>query len=146
MIKKTKLIRYWRSSQNSSERLNNFSLEVCHPFYFFSFVFNFHEAIILSSCYFFSRQFDPIIFCRRGLFLCNKTAKKLPTFPHFAFSFQKSETPHCCETSLCVQSKSLEFSSRVCLPLKTAPAQHNIPPFKFLNFQFKIWNLETIPA
>ena len=73
------------------------------------------------------------------VFLCNTTAKKLPTFSHFAFSFQKFETPYCCETSLCVQSKSLEFSSRVCLPLKTAPAQHNIPPFKCSDFQFQTW-------
>ena len=80
------------------------------------------------------------------VFLCNTTAKKLPTISQFAFSSQKSETPHCCETWLCVQSKSLEFSSRVCLPLKTALPQHNIPPFNFFNFQLSILNLETIPA
>ena len=74
------------------------------------------------------------------VFLCNTTAKKLPTISQFAFSSQKSETPHCCETSLCVQSKSLEFSSRVCLPLKTATAQHNIPPFNF--FQLSIVNFK----
>ena len=124
-------------------KLNNFSLKVCHPFYIFLFVFNFHEAIILSSWYFFSRQFDPIIFCSSLPFQLPKSYQQF----HILRLVPKNlKPPHCCGTSLCVQSKSLEFSSRVCLPLKTRPAQHNIPPFIFFNFQLSILNLETIQA
>ena len=80
------------------------------------------------------------------VFLCNTTAKKLPTISHFAFSSQKSETPPLLRDFIVcpIQISRVFQQSLPAIEKSASTTQHS--PFYFFNFQLSILNLETIPA